>query len=1109
MGNFTRSFLLATLAALLPAVFFAQNIDLSKLESMKARSIGPAGMSGRVTSIDAVHSNPDIIYVGTASGGLWKSESGGVEWEPLFDDQKTLSIGSVAIYQNNPDIVWAGTGEGNPRNSQSSGYGIYKSMDAGKTWKYMGLGDSRNIHRVIIDPNNPDIVYAGAQGPAWGETESRGVFKTIDGGETWEKILYTNEKSGIGDLIMDPNNPQKLFAAMWEFRRWPWFFESGGSGSGLYVTHDGGKNWKKLGPKDGLPPGKIGRIGLAIAPSNSKRVYAYVEAKKNAIYRSDDGGSKWRSVSKKGNYGNRPFYYADIFVDSKNENRIYSIHSTVTYSVDGGISWNTLIPYSGVHPDHHAWWIHPDDPNYIIEGNDGGMAISRDRGNSWRFVENLPLAQFYHINIDNDYPYHVYGGMQDNGSWKGPAYAWKRGGIRNSYWTELYFGDGFDVVPDPDDSRYGYAMSQGGSLGRYDSETGFSKYMKPVHPDGTFLRFNWNAAIAQDPFDNNTIYYGSQFVHKSTDKGTSWEIISPDLTTNDTTKQDQINSGGLTFDATQAENNTTILAITPSPVDKNVIWVGTDDGNVQITRDGGKNWQKISTNIPGLPTAAWVPQIVSSATKAGEAYVVVNNYRQNDWKPYLYRTRDFGQTFQRLANENNVWGHCLSVVQDPIEPRLIFLGTENGLYVSFDEGSNWQKWTHGFPNVSTMDLKIHPREHDLVIGTFGRAAYVLDDIRPLRALAKAPEIMDKKLHVFEAPTAVMAEFQQAMGTRFAADAMYAGQNRRSGAMISYYVKAGKKDRMGMRGGRDGEMGEGKTSDKKTGDKKISKKGKKGKVDGAKEGMEKKKPEGGEKMKMIRKGKGGGMDTLFVHVFDGDELIRTLKSMPDSGLNRMYWDMTSKGVRPPRAAGGGGGSRRFRGGGMGSDPSGAAVLPGSYRVRMAYQGDTSETNVNVIFDPRMEVSTAGLQAKRAKMERIYANMDRMVKAVKGLQNAQSTLGIIKKQLGEDADSTLKADTKEIAKALKEMTTEIFGDPDVKGIRRDPESLQSKIYGSFGYVGSSYDEKDPTHDIIMKQGEEAMNAYIKKVNKFFEEEWKPYRKAVEDARLSPFKDYERVE
>ena len=1106
MTSFTRSFLLATLLAILPAVFFAQDVDLSKLKKMYARSIGPAGMSGRVTSIDAVHSNPDIIYVGTASGGLWKSESGGVKWEPIFDDQKTLSIGAVAIYQNNPDIIWVGTGEGNPRNSQSSGYGVYRSLDAGQTWKFMGLGDSRNIHRVIIDPNDPNVVYVGAQGPAWGTTETRGLFKTTDGGETWEKILYTNEKSGIADLVMDPSNPNKLFAAMWEFRRWPWFFESGGEGSGLYVTHDGGKNWKKLGAKEGIPAGKLGRMGLAIAPSQPKVVYAYIEAQKNAIYRTDNGGSNWRKVSSRGNFGNRPFYYADIYVDSKNENRVYSIHSIVTYSIDGGRNWSTLIPYSGVHPDHHAWWIHPDDPNFIIEGNDGGMAISRDRGNSWRFVENLPLAQFYHINIDNDYPYNVYGGMQDNGSWKGPAYTWKRGGIRNSYWTELFFGDGFDVVPDPDDSRYGYAMSQGGSLGRYDSETGHKKTIRPVHPDGTFLRFNWNAAIAQDPFDNNTIYYGSQFLHKSTDKGSSWEIISPDLTSNDPEKQDQLNSGGLTYDATQAENNTTIVAIAPSPVDAGVIWVGTDDGFVQITRDGGKNWQDLSANLPGMPEAGWVPQIIASNRNAGEAYAVVNNYRQNDWKPYLYRTRDYGQTWESLVSEDQIWGHCHAIAQDPVEPNLLFLGTENGLYVSFDEGKNWQKWTHGFPNVCTIDLKIHPREHDLIIGTFGRAAYVLDDIRPLRELAKSPAIADKKIHVFAPPTAVMAEYHQAMGTRFAADAMYAGQNRRQGAMISFYVKAGKKGK-GMGGPPSAapteKKEESKADSKKKKGKKKGKETDKEEVKDEKEGADK-----SEKMKKMKKG--GGIDTLFVHIFDGETLIRTLKSIPDSGLNRMYWDMSSKGVRTPRRAGGG---SRFSGpppsSSLGSDPSGASVLPGSYRVQMAYQGDTAETNIEVIFDPRIEVNRAALQAKRDIMESHYANIDRVAKAIKGLQDANATLSVIKMQLGEEPDSTIKAQTKAMKDSINNLMNEAFGKVETKGVRSDPNTLQRKIFMVMRYVNSSFDEKDPTHDIVVKQATEAMDAYVEKVNAFFEEDWKPYRKAVEDAKLSPFKDFERVE
>ncbi|MCS5625110.1 MAG: hypothetical protein NZ748_04560, partial [Candidatus Marinimicrobia bacterium] len=433
---------------LISAILSADGLDMKKFKGMKARSIGPGGMSGRVTAIDVVLSNTDVIYVGTASGGLWKSESGGIKWEPIFDDQKAASIGDVTVDPTNPDVIWVGTGEGNPRNSQSAGFGVYKSIDGGKSWDFKGLGETRNIHRVLINPHNPDEVYVGAQGPAWGESEHRGVYKTSDGGDSWEKILYIDEKTGIGELVMDPRNPDKLIANMWQFRRWPWFFKSGGPSSGMHITFDGGKTWKKRTDKDGLPKGDLGRMGIAIAPSNPKLIYALIESKKNALYKSEDGGFKWKKVSDK-KIGGRPFYYAEIYVDPVNENRIYNLHTYVTVSNDGGKTFGSLMTAygaNGVHPDHHAFWGHPTNPNFIIEGNDGGLNFSMDRGKTWRFVENLPVAQFYHINYDMDWPYNVYGGMQDNGSWRGPAYIWRSGGIRNSYWDELAFGDGFDVV---------------------------------------------------------------------------------------------------------------------------------------------------------------------------------------------------------------------------------------------------------------------------------------------------------------------------------------------------------------------------------------------------------------------------------------------------------------------------------------------------------------------------------------------------------------------------------------------------------------------------------------------------------------------------------------
>ena len=494
-------------------------------------------MSGRITTIDVVNDQPDIMYVGTASGGIWKSTSGGIKWEPIFDDQVTASIGAIAIQQSNPSVIWAGTGEGNPRNSLNGGYGIFKSLDGGKTWKSMGLELTRHIHRIVIDPTNPDIVYVAAIGSPWGEHPERGVFKTIDGGETWKKILFSNNKSGASELVMDPKNPNKLIAALWEHKRDPWFFKSGGEGSGLYITYDGGENWKKLTEKEGLPKGDLGRIGVTISASKPDIIYALIEAKKNALYKSMDGGANWIKINDKKDIGNRPFYYSDIRVDPNNENRLYSIFTYVNVSEDGGKNFSQLMPAygssNGIHPDHHAFWIHPTNSSFMIDGNDGGLNITKDGGKTWRFVGNIPVAQFYHINVDNDFPYNVYGGMQDNGSWKGPAYVLKDQGIRNSYWQEVSFGDGFDIIADPDNSRYGWSLSQQGFLMRYDTQTGNNYIVRPTHEDPNVkLRFNWNTGINIDPFDKNTIYCGSQFVHKSTDKGLTWSIISPDLTTN-------------------------------------------------------------------------------------------------------------------------------------------------------------------------------------------------------------------------------------------------------------------------------------------------------------------------------------------------------------------------------------------------------------------------------------------------------------------------------------------------------------------------------------------------------------------------------------------------
>ena len=1032
------------------SILTAQQLDIEKLKGIKPRAVGPAGMSGRITAIDVVNDQPDVIYVGAASGGVWKSESGGIDWQPIFDEQGVASIGAIAIQQSNPDVIWVGTGEGNPRNSLNGGYGVYKSLDAGKTWKLMGLEKTRNIHRIIVDRDNPDVVYVAAIGSPWGEHPERGVFKTTDGGKTWSKILFVNEKTGAADLVVDSSNPNKLIAAMWEHRRKPWMFNSGGEGSGIYISYDRGENWKKLTDKEGLPEGNLGRVGLAIAPSNPKIVYALVEAKKNALYKSEDGGAKWQKVNDKDEIGNRPFYYSDIFVDPKNENRIYSVFTYVNVSEDGGKSFTMLMPAYGtsvgIHPDHHAWWIHPENPNFMIDGNDGGLNITRDRGKTWRFVENLPVGQFYHINYDMEYPYNLYGGMQDNGSWAGPAYVLKEQGIRNSYWQEISFGDGFDVVPDPKDSRYGYSMSQQGYVGRYDRVTGNFKMVRPTHPDPTVqLRYNWNAAIAIDPFDNQTLYFGSQFVHKSGNQGHEWDIISPDLTTNDPEKQKQHESGGLTMDATGAENHCTILAITPSSLEKGLLWVGTDDGNVQLTRDGGKTWNNVTPKNKNFPKGSWIAQVKASPYNAGEAYAVINNYRNFDFKPYLYRTKDYGKTWESLLDKKDeTFGYTLALVQDPVEKNLIFLGTEYGLYVSIDEAKTWTKWTNNYPTVPTMDLAIHPREHDLDIATFGRSMYVMDDIRPLRELAqKGVGELNKTIKVFKAPDAFINEIQQPTGSRFGGNALYNGENRDQGAMISYIVN--KKD----------------STNKKN-------------------------------------------DTISLKVYNSkNELIRTLKQKApkENGLHRTFWGLDEKGVRGP--------SRREPRGNR--EPGGVTVLPGTYKVVLEYADTKDSTNVTVAYDPRFKMPMNVLESKYNMLKKIESKTALAGKAMEQLNESKKVAEQYKKILKEHKDEKYKDALKQsdsIIKNIDKLVDMMIGKEDKRqGITRNPTPTSvTLLFTARGYVSSLLQEPGKTEQQLVENGFKEVDNAIEKINTFFINEWPAYQKNIEVLNLSLFKEVE---
>ena len=1028
-------------------VLLAQDINPKWMKGISPRNVGPGGMSGRITAIDVVNNNRATIYVGTASGGIWKSTSGGVNWIPLFEDQLTASIGALAIQQSNPDVIWAGTGEGNPRNSLNGGYGVYRSLDAGKTWTSMGLEKTRHIHRIIIDPTNPDVVFVAAIGSPWGAHPDRGIFKTTDGGLSWEKILYANPKTGAADLIMDPTNPNKLVAALWEHKRDPWFFKSGGKGSGLFITVDGGKNWTKKTNDDGLPEGDLGRIGLAMAHNKPNIIYALIEAKKNALYKSVDGGDHWAKVNDKPEIGNRPFYYSDLFVDPQNENRVYSVFTYVNVSEDGGKSFKELMPAynanNGVHPDHHAWWIHPEDGSFMIDGNDGGLNITRDGGASWRFVGNIPVGQFYHISVDNEYPYNVYGGMQDNGSWRGPAYVWKTQGIRNSYWQEIAFGDGFDVVPDKDDSRFGYAMSQQGNVSRYDWKTGNNYGVRPTHPDpDVMLRFNWNAAIGQDPFDNSTVYFGSQFVHKSSDKGLTWEVISPDLTTNDPEKQKQSESGGLTLDATGAENHCTLLVIEPSPLQKDLIWTGSDDGRVHITQDGGKSWIELTKNLKQLPEGSWIAQIKASNKQAGTALLVANDYRSYDYAPYVFKTTNYGKSWERLVDEKDVFGYALSIVEDIETDRLLFLGTDDGLYYSTDAGSNWTKFdSKVFPTVSTKDLVIHPREHDLVIGTFGRAAWVMDDIRPLRAIAKNKELSSKAVHIFEPPTAYLAAYQQPTGSRFGGDALYNAENRKYGSMLTYFYNKSNK---------------------------------------------------GEK------------DSLTLKIYDGERHIRTLKKKApkETGFHRWYWPLNEKGVnRPSRSEQ----KRKTEPGGVRVKPGIYKVVlehkEGQSETEVTVLTDPRiEISERAIKDRYSYAKTL-----EGNMAKALAAVNQLKAGKKTLSTYKKRIEVKDKEENKDLLESIK----EHIEKMDLILNGFIGKEDKRqGIVRNPEnSVMKRIYSANRYVRSRPSGITATETKLLEHVQNDLKVALEQTNTFYDEHWDKLKAKIEAVELSEFEAIKR--
>ncbi|MBZ5498974.1 MAG: hypothetical protein LAP85_21455 [Acidobacteriia bacterium] len=909
------AFLLA--AALLPLAAYnaaPQANDAASLANLRWRSIGPANPGGRVTDIVGVPGDPNTYYVAGAVGGIFKTTNGGMTFTPIFDNQEVSSIGAVALAPSNPNVIWVGTGEGDPRNDAGFGDGVYRSADGGQTWQHVGLTDTERIKRIRVHPTDPNTAWIAALGHEWGPNEERGVFKTTDAGKTWKRVLYLDADTGCSDIDIDSRNPSILYAGMYTYRRRPWRFDSGSGRTALYRSKDGGETWDKL--IQGLPKTPMDRIGVAVAPSNPNTVYMITETKiEGNLFRSDDRGDTWRMVLNNPNINFRPFYYSDLRVDPNNPERVYSLGGSLMMSIDGGRTFSSIA--QGVHSDHQALWIDPKNSNYVLSGSDGGFQVSLDGGRTWEVINNISFAQFYHITYDLQVPYLVYGGLQDNGCWVGPSATMFSNGIRKRDWYTIGGSDGFFAVPDLNAPHLVYTDLEGGSITLLDRNSGVSRnvtpYPKDVGPTGSPIfnyryRFNWNPPIAASPQNPSTIYFGAQVIFKTTNQGYSWEIISPDLSTNDKSKQ-QSSGGEIVTDNTAAEFHCTILTIAESPVRAGVIWAGTDDGNIQVTQDGGKKWTNTIGNIKGLAPNPWIPTIEASHYDAGTAYVAVDRHQDNDFAPYAYKTTDYGQTWTSIRGDLPGKGYVHVVREDPKVKNLLYLGTELGIFASWDDGGHWVPIRNNMPPVAVRDIAIHPRDNDMIVGTHGRGAYILDNITPLQQLAQARA---SDAFLFDIQPAMRRQLAGRDGSVGAKD--YGAPNPPYGAAIDYYLRAATTDQVSIT-----------ITDK-----------------------------AGKAMRTFR----NQTNRAGVNRVIWDLRIEGPQAAPGGAPG------TGPAAGAPGAGGRGGGGR----GGGGSSPQ---VVPGEYNVVLQVGSKQMSKPARVVLDPKVKVSAADLQAQSNTAQEVQA------------------------------------------------------------------------------------------------------------------------------------------
>jgi len=917
-----------------PLTANGQEIEAELFKQLKYRHIGPIG--NRVSAVVGVSGDPNICYAGAASGGIFKSEDGGINWKPIFDKHPVSSIGSLAIAPSDPNIIWAGTGEAFIRSNVSHGNGIYLSADAGKTWKCMGLEKTGRIGRIVIDPRNPDIVLAAAMGHCYGPQLDRGVFRTPDGGKTWDKVLFVDENTGCSDIAMDPNNPRILFAGMWPMLIRTWGKWSGGPGGGLYKSVDGGITWKRLEGK-GLPEGEIGKVAVAVAPGDSDRVYALIEHKDEGLWRSDDGGETWRQINHDRALLNRPLYYTRCVVAPDDPDEVYFPATRFHMTLDGGLNIKRFSPSGG---DHHDMWIDPLNPERMIVGNDQGVSISTNRGKSWHGIQ-LPISQIYHVYVDNQIPYYVYGNRQDGTSYRGPSNSRQgRGGIPRGLWHPVGgFESGF-AVPDPVDNNIVWSGNYDGMLDVFDLRTMQSRGVT-VWPESiqgwaakdVKYRFQWTFPIAISPHDHNTVYVGSQFVHRTTDGGHSWTIISPDLSTNDKTKQER--TGGITQDDASPSYCCTLFAIAESPVEAGLIWAGTNDGLLHVTHDGGGNWTDVTKNIPDLPEWGTISNIEPSRFDAATCYITVDFHQVNDFDPYVYKTSDYGKKWERISTgiPKGVLSFAHCVREDPTRKGLLYLGTENALYVSFNDGKDWIPLQTNLPHAPVHWLTIQEHFNDLVVGTYGRGFWILDDVTPLQQLT--PEVIGSDVHLFSPRPAY--RFRNVAGPGGTPNDPSAGQNPSYGASISYYFKSEPKEEVTIT-----------ISDEK-----------------------------GRNVRTIKTEKPQDLELDS----NGRQPSKPFEVPRQTGINRIWWDLSydktkmiklrTKPIGQDHVVLGDKGWRPFP---RGSGGSGHLAPPGVYTVKLKVGEKEFSQNLVVQKDPHSAGTEADIQAQTKVLSEIYRNID---------------------------------------------------------------------------------------------------------------------------------------